>query len=121
MLHIDACRVEFLSSITPFVFRDRLNHRRECSPAKHIGSLKIRGNKMKRLILAISVLLVLGLAVAAIAYNRSAVVETAMSCCCCSGDSCPMKKDGTATADSCCNDGCCKDGSCAMTKDGAAS
>src|SRR5215204_1911175 len=75
---------------------------------------------MKRLILAISVLLVLGLAGAAIAYNRSAVPETAMSCCCCSGDSCPMKKDGAATA-SCCDDGCCKDGSCAMKKDGVAS
>jgi hypothetical protein len=74
---------------------------------------------MKRLILAISVLLVLGLAAAAIAYNRSAVAETAMSCSCCSGDSCPMKKDG-ATA-SCCDDGCCKDGSCAMKKDGAVS
>ena len=76
---------------------------------------------MKRLILAISVLLVLGLAAAAIAYNRSAVSETAtMSCCCCSGDSCPMKKDAAATA-SCCDDGCCKDGSCAMKKDGAVS
>src|SRR6187431_684946 len=77
---------------------------------------------MKRLILAISVLLVLGLAAAAIAYNRTAVSETAMSCCCCSGDSCPMKKDSASgeTA-SCCDNGCCKDGSCAMKKDGAAS
>ena len=74
---------------------------------------------MKRLILAISVLLVLGLAAAAIAYNRTAVAETAMSCCCCSGDSCPMKKDSASkdTA-SCCADGCCKDGTCAMKKDG---
>ena len=47
---------------------------------------------MKRLILAISVALVLGLAAAAIAYNRTAVAETAMSCRCCSGGSCPMKK-----------------------------
>src|SRR6187399_2197848 len=78
---------------------------------------------MKRLILAISVLLVLGLAAAAIAYNRTAVAETtAMSCCCCSGDSCPMKKDSASKdAASCCDDGCCKDGSCAMQKDGAAS
>ena len=77
---------------------------------------------MKRLILAISVLLVLGLAAAAIAYNRTAVAETAMSCCCCSGDSCPMKKDSASkdTA-SCCKDGCCKDGTCAMKKDGAGS
>src|SRR5215208_2937067 len=77
---------------------------------------------MKRLILAISVLLVLGLAGAAIAYNRSAVAETAMSCCCCAGDSCPMKKDAASKdAASCCDDGCCKDGSCAMKKGGAAS
>jgi len=76
---------------------------------------------MKRLIIAISVLLVLGLAGAAIAYNRTAVAETAMSCCCCSGDSCPMKKDAASKdAASCCDDACCKDGSCAMMKDGAA-
>lgn len=77
---------------------------------------------MKRLILAISVLLVLGLAGAAIAYNRSVVAETAMACCCCAGDSCPMKKDAASkdTA-SCCDDGCCKDGSCAMKKDAAGS
>ena len=74
---------------------------------------------MKRLILAISVLLVLGLAAAAIAYNQNVVAETAMSCGCCSGDSCPMKKDGAAAA-SCCDDSGCKDGSCAMKKgDGA--
>ena len=77
---------------------------------------------MKRLILAISVLLVLGLAAAAIAYNRTAVAQTAMSCCCCSGESCPMKKD-SASGDtaSCCKDDCCKDGSCPMKKDGAGS
>ena len=77
---------------------------------------------MKRIILAISVLLVLGLAVAAIAYKRSTAVETAaVSCCCCSGDSCPMKKDaaGTETV-SCCKDDCCKGGSCSMKNSGAA-
>ena len=63
------------------------------------------------------------LAAAGIAYNRNAVAETAMSCCCCSGDSCPMKKDGAAkdSAASCCDDGCCKDGSCAMKNDAAGS
>lgn len=76
---------------------------------------------MKRLILAISVLLVFGLAAAAIAYNNNVVAETAMSCCCCSGDSCPMKKDSASKdAASCCKDDCCKDGSCAM-KHGAGS
>ena len=71
---------------------------------------------MKRIILAISVLLVFGLAVLGVAYNRSAVAETAAtSCCCKSGESCPMKKSvaGTETA-SCCDDGCCKEGSCPM-------
>ncbi|PYS98496.1 MAG: hypothetical protein DMF63_15815 [Acidobacteria bacterium] len=75
---------------------------------------------MKRLILAISVLLVLGLAAAAIAYNRTAVAETAMSCCCCAGDSCPMKDSASGETASCCNEDCCKDGSCAMKKDAAA-
>src|SRR5688572_15115213 len=71
---------------------------------------------MKRIILAISVLLVFGLAVLGVAYNQNAAAETAMaSCCCNSGDACPMKKNaaGTETA-SCCDDGCCKDGSCPM-------
>ena len=71
---------------------------------------------MKRIILAISVLLVFGLAALGVAYNRNAVAESAMaSCCCKSGDSCPMKKntEGMQSA-SCCDDGCCKDGSCAM-------
>jgi hypothetical protein len=77
---------------------------------------------MKRLILAISIVLVLGLAAAGIAYNRNAVAETAMSCRCCAGDSCPMKKDAAAKEGaSCCDDGCCKDGSCAMKKEGAES
>lgn len=71
---------------------------------------------MKRIILAISVLLVFGLAVLGVAYNRNAVAETVMaSGCCKSGEACPMKKNaaGTETA-SCCDDGCCKDGSCPM-------
>ena len=72
---------------------------------------------MKRIILAISVLLVLGLAAAAIAYNRASNVEAAAaSCCCCSGDSCPMKKDGAAKdTGPCCGDDCCQKGeSCPM-------
>ena len=74
---------------------------------------------MKRIILAISVLLVLGLAGAAIAYNRTNV-ETAAASCCCSGDSCPMKKDAAGKeAATCCDEDCCKGDSCRM-KAGAA-
>ena len=75
---------------------------------------------MKRIILAISVLLVLGLSVAAIAYNTNNVVDAAAASCC--GDSCPMKKDaaGKDTA-SCCDEDCCKGDSCPMkTAAGAA-
>ena len=78
---------------------------------------KTKEVKMKRIIMAISVLLVFGLAVAAIAYKRNSVTETAsaISCCCCSGDSCPMKKDAagkdSAAAD---HEDCCKGGSCPM-------
>lgn len=71
--------------------------------------------------MAISVLLVLGLSVAAFAYkttNNS--LKTAMACCC-KGDSCPMKNKTSgatdAKADSCCDnpDCCCKNGdSCPM-------
>ncbi|MEO8572905.1 MAG: hypothetical protein ABI481_02965 [Pyrinomonadaceae bacterium] len=72
---------------------------------------------MKRIILAISVLLVLGLAVAAIAYNRNTVTQTVAAASCCShgADSCPMKKDaaGKETA-SCCDEDCCKGDSCPM-------
>ncbi len=65
-------------------------------------------------------LLVFGLAVAAIAYKTSNVTETASaaSCCCCSGDSCPMKKDA-AGKDVAAHADCCKDGSCPMNKDAA--
>jgi hypothetical protein len=75
---------------------------------------------MKRIILAISVLFVLVLAGAAIAYQRSNVVQTATMSCCCSGDSCPMKKDAAGKESaSCCDSDCCKDGACAMKNSAA--
>jgi hypothetical protein len=81
------------------------------------------------LIFAVAVL-VFGVAIAAYAYNRSisAADKAAVSCCCCSGDSCPMKIKGEATAvkasaetKSCCDDcSCCKAGaeSCPMKMKG---
>ena len=78
---------------------------------------------MKRLILSISLLLVLGLAAAAIAYTTNNNVtgnEVAVSSCCCKGDSCPMKKNAAGEHVSCCDEDCCKDGKCSMhSKDGA--
>lgn len=75
----------------------------------------------KRILLAISVLLVFGLAIAAYAYTANTPEKDGMSCCCKSGaESCPMMKDKTTGKDaaSCCEkeDCCCKSGadSCPM-------
>jgi hypothetical protein len=69
-----------------------------------------------RILLAMTVLIVLGLAVAAVAYTRTSLVEpTTMACC---KDSCPMKsKDKNAgEKKECCDkpDCCCKGDSCPM-------
>ena len=76
----------------------------------------------RKIILAISVLVVLGLSIAAFAFTNSTVLsKTATSCCCCSGDSCPMKKkdaSGKETASCCDNCDCCKGDSCPMKKKG---
>ncbi len=76
----------------------------------------------KRSILAIAVMLVFGLSVAAFAYQQTTGTDrTAMSCCCCNGDSCPMKKKDASTGEkaSCCDDcDCCKGDSCPMKKKG---
>jgi hypothetical protein len=77
----------------------------------------------RKLLLILSVLLMLGAGVVAFAYNTGLVSKsTAMSCCCCSGDSCPMKnKDKASTTDakSCCDDcDCCKGDSCPMKTKG---
>lgn len=79
----------------------------------------------KRILFAISTLLVLGLAIAAFAFSGTNTKTSAMDCCanCCAkgGDSCPMKnKDQNASATekaSCCDkDDCCKGDACPMKK-----
>ena len=75
----------------------------------------------KKILLVISIILALGLGVAAVAYQRATLnTQTTASCCCCSGDSCPMKANAaTGDHESCCGDDCCcKDGgeSCPMKK-----
>ena len=83
----------------------------------------------RRIILALAALMVFGLAIATVAFSSQTNVSTVTACCCCSGDSCPMKKKDAVAKDaslkdgaSCC-DGCehCKGGaeSCPMMKDGA--
>ena len=81
----------------------------------------------KRILAVISVFLLLGMAIAAAAYQRTpARTEASMACCCCTGDSCPMKANGEAAgeATACCGDKCCcKAGnadSCPMKKTGDA-
>lgn len=81
----------------------------------------------KRIILAISILLVFGLAIVVFAYNKSNQSHQAEMSCCCKDGSCPMKnKDTASTADmkECCDmpDCCCKGGdSCPMKKQGETS
>ncbi|MBK8466097.1 MAG: hypothetical protein IPL32_09720 [Chloracidobacterium sp.] len=81
----------------------------------------------KKIFLAISAILVFGLAI--VVYSSSSATDLttdaiAASCCCSHGDSCPMKaksSDGKETASHCDNCNCCHgDGeSCPMMKAGA--
>ena len=72
----------------------------------------------KNILLLVSVLLLLGIGMAAFANSAFRTVSrTTMSCCCCHGDSCPMKNKDKASADakSCCdNCDCCTGDSCPM-------
>lgn len=76
----------------------------------------------KKIILAISVMLVFGLAIAAFAYTKQTnnSNQAAMECCCKGKDSCPMKnktENASAEKKDCCDspDCCCKGGdSCPM-------
>ena len=76
----------------------------------------------KRIILAISVLLVFGLAIVVFAYNKTNNSHHAEMSCCCKDGSCPMKSGDAAAAGehkACCDmpDCCCKGGeSCPMKK-----
>ena len=84
----------------------------------------------KRILLAITVLMVFGLAIVAFAYNKTNHTshKASMDCCCKDGV-CPMKNKDASTADtkatSCCDmpDCCCKGGgeSCPMKNKGEAS
>lgn len=72
---------------------------------------------MKRtLVLVIAAIMVVGLAIAAVAYTRTTVDTTTAACCCCSGDSCPMKgkdaahKNAAHTDKASCCDGAHKGG-----------
>jgi hypothetical protein len=73
----------------------------------------------KRILLAITVLLVLGLGIAAFAYTTTNHSPGKSMSCCCKDGVCPMKGQGAATGEqtaSCCDspDCCCKGGSCPM-------
>lgn len=77
----------------------------------------------RKLIFVVSTFVVLGLAIAVLAFNQTS--GTSASTFCCKGDSCPMKgkhadkTDATAMHENC----ACKDGdeACPMMKDGAMS
>ena len=75
----------------------------------------------KRILLVISVVLVLGLGIAAFAFKATNNSPKTAAACCCADGVCPMKGKGSATGEktaSCCDmpDCCCKGGgdSCPM-------
>jgi len=76
---------------------------------------------MKPKVLVISILALFALSVA-FAYTRASTEASVAAACCCSGDSCPMKKKdaaGTETASCCDNCSCCKGDSCPMKMNSA--
>ena len=75
----------------------------------------------KKLLLIIAAMIVLGISFAAFAYARTLSGTQAMSCCCCKGDSCPMKDKDKVSMDakSCCDScDCCKGDNCPMKTKG---
>lgn len=78
----------------------------------------------KKMILAIAAIMVLGLSIAGFAFTRTTLSSSMAMSCCCSGDSCPMKKKDASTGEkaSCCdNCDCCSGDSCPMKTKGEAS
>ena len=66
----------------------------------------------KRIILAVTILLVFGLTIAAFAYNKSGETNTAAMDCCLKSDDCPLKNKVAETA---AKDDCClKDDTCPL-------
>ncbi len=80
----------------------------------------------RKFILAFTVAALFALSIAAFAYSGTSLLSATAASCCCSGDSCPMKKKDGAKAEKmsccdkcdCCKDGKCKGGSCPMNKKG---
>ena len=74
----------------------------------------------KKMLLAIAAVMVFGLSIAAFAFTTTTLSSaTAVSRCCCTGDSCPMKKkdaSGKETASCCDGCDCCTGDSCPMRK-----
>ena len=73
----------------------------------------------KKILLIASIVIVLGLAIAAVAYNQASSVQSKATMeCCCKGDSCPMMKTREHSEKT--MECCCKSGdSCPMKKDAA--
>jgi len=80
----------------------------------------------KKIILAVAAVMVMGLAIATVAYTRTSVSYASAAADCCKGDKCPMKSkaaEAGETAPSCEHCDCCKHGSesCPMKKKSEAS
>jgi hypothetical protein len=70
--------------------------------------------KTKWMVLVVTLLFALGM-MAQTTTSAPAAGDKTKACACCSGDKCPIGKDGKiAKGESCCGDGCCKDGKCDM-------